>query len=88
MLKNRIGKFAVSRKMFEEDKLDRFKSIFTHGLIIIGVDPNQVYNGMEYTAIWEKFDEVEEGKIIPRYNLKYEITEDHKVTNIVPERLS
>lgn len=69
MKKHRIGKFIVSNTVFKE-MYEKEISIFNH-FYIINCEYAVYLDVFEYTAYSNLFDEIEDGSIIPYYNIKF-----------------
>jgi len=71
-MKRRIGKFKVSKTSIDKT-LDQIEIIFSF-LKMVPVKCEYIYenNSFEYTALCERFDEVDEGCIPKFYNIEIE----------------
>lgn len=65
----RIGKFKVSQKLLKSKRIDHkfYLQVLFFEVIIINADP--VDDDIEYKAICDQFDDIQEGEEVPEYEV-------------------
>lgn len=65
----RIGKFKVSQKLLKSKRIDHkfYLQVLFFAVIIMNADP--VDNDVEYQAICDQFDDIQESEEVPEYEV-------------------
>jgi hypothetical protein len=63
----RLGQFIVNYRLPRQ----ALYMLFTSGLIVVRAEPEPWTHSIKYTAIWDRFDEVPPGSILPEYEILF-----------------